>query len=591
MRVRRRLWLGGVAMVGLAAAVVVAIPAQSVPSDNSRVPAAILDHISSSVAVNYLVQNPEQAPSRLRDGLQAVDQAPDRTNASNSNFCTSEANRDAFNCDIFGLPQNEESMAACPSNDKLVLQGTNDYRGLIDPQGNFTGWHWSIDGGHSIRNEGLLPPVSLIRTPDRTVPSGGDPVKFIPAPCDSTYAASLAYNPENPFGDANGIAVYKSTPETLSGCAPFVEEPPGSGVFIANPQCWPVRRLVAESEPGEFLDKEWMFVGVQGGVRYVWVTYTTFDIDFAAPLGFTGAEIHAVRCDEDLVTCTEPIPISEDPAHGPDLDVQFSDVTIGPDGRAYITWSEIIGELPDDPDCTPAPPCEQTFVHKIRVETTPGSAVFGPENVIYSETRAIPFGGFIHANDWRVATYPKNEVVRLGNGTLRKFLIWDACKVRLLGSVCEEPEIKLSWSDDLQAVEWTPPIVVSNGGDNYFPTITTDRADNKGLAAAWFTNFYDNDFHNRQDVVAVSLNPLTGQSRGQKRLTVSSNETEADPLLGGFFIGDYIEAVLVHQRLYVGWNANYRKVPLLGGFLNDPSQPVIAVNQQDNYVTSTGFAP
>jgi hypothetical protein len=68
-----------------------------------------------------------------------------------------------------------------------------------------------------------------------------------------------------------------------------------------------------------------------------------------------------------------------------------------------------------------------------------------------------------------------------------------------------------------------------------------------------------------------------------------SNETEADPLLGGFFIGDYIEGVLIDQRFYVHFNANYRAWPLLGGFLNEPGQAVIPVPQQDNYLTITGL--
>jgi hypothetical protein len=579
MRARTRL---GLASFGaLVVAAVAALPAATVPHDNTRVPYQVIEHASQGVVTNYWAANPDQAPSRMRQVLEDIDNAPDRTNSSNSNFCASDANRDTFNCDVFGLPQNEESIASCATNDNLVLGGTNDYRGLIDPEGNFTGWHWSIDGGHSIQNEGLLPPVTLLKTPDREVPSGGDPVKFIPTPCDSVYAASLAYNPGDPFGDANGIAVYKSTPEILSTCPAFLE------TGFTNPACWPVRRLVVESNPGEFLDKPWMFVGTQNGVRYVWVTYSTFD--FSNPEFEFTAEIHAVRCDENLVTCTEPIPISEGDGT-PDLDVQFSDVTVGPDGRAYITWSEIVGELANDPDCPdPTEGCEQTFIHKLRVETAPGSAVFGPERIVFVENRAIPFGGFLHANDFRVATYPKNDVTMV-NGHPRIWVIWDACKARALGSVCEEPEIKLSYSDN-EGVTWVGPIVLSNGGDNYFPTITADRAGGNGLAAAWFTNYYDNDFHNRQDVVAVSIDPRTGESRGHKRVTVSSNETEADPLLGGFFIGDYIEAVLIHNRLYVHWNANYRKVPLLFGLLHPEGQEAHPLNQQDNYLTVTGFAP
>src|SRR5918912_1219722 len=143
------------------------------------------------------------------------------------------------------------------------------------------------------------------------------------------------------------------------------------------------------------------------------------------------------------------------------------------------------------------------------------------------------------------------------NGHPRVFVIYDECKTRLFGTICEEPQIKL--------------------------TYTTNN-----LAATWFSNSYDVQFHNQQDTVATSINPLTGESRGIKRLTLSSNETEADPLLGGLFIGDYIEAVLIKNRLYVGSNANYRKVPLLGGLLNEPDQPVFPVNQQDNYVFVTG---
>jgi hypothetical protein len=560
MRARR--WTIRVPLVVLALAVLGIPTAGAVGEDAAR--KGVLQHVSSSPALRYYLAHPDQAPVRLATSI-GNQKSPRGRNVTS---CTANANKDVYNCDIFGLPQNEESIASCPTADDLVLGGTNDYRGIIDPEGNFTGWHWSTDGGHSVRNEGLLPPLTLLREPSRQVPSGGDPVDFIPSGCDSVYAASLAYNPSNPFGDANGIGAYKSTPAILSSCEPFT--PAG----FTNPACWPVRRLVAEADSGHFLDKEWMFVGTQGGVRYVWVTYSDFAIDQNAPLGFTGPQIKAVRCDENLVTCTEPILIS-----GSDADVQFSDVTIGPDGRAYISWSQIVGELEQT---------DQVFVHKIRVETAPGSAVFGPTHVIHTETNAIPFGGFLQANDFRVATYMKSDVTNVA-GHPRIFAIWDACKVRLFGTVCEQPLIKLSYSDN-EGATWTGPIVLSNGGVNYFPSISVDRTyTTDNVAAAWFTNSFDNQFENAQDVVATSINPSNGQARGLKRLTSSSNETEDDPLLGGFFIGDYIEGVLIKNRYYVHSNANYRKVPLFGGFVNEPNQPVIPVNQQDNYLYVTAL--
>jgi hypothetical protein len=541
----------------------------AVAEEPTKLPEAVLEHLSSSVVVNYYSHNESRAPARLRSAFQALDSAPTRTTPRSSQYCAANANKDVYNCDFLGLPQNEESITACPTNDNLVLGGTNDYRGLLDPEQNFTGWHWSTDGGHSITNEGLLPPVRLISNPNHQVPSGGDPVDFIPASpgCQLIYAASLAFDPVDPFGAANGIAVYRSDPQTLSTC--------DTTVLPSNPACWPTRRLVAESDAFHFLDKEWLFVGGKaGGPLWVWVVYSDFNFN-PAEIGEHPfeAQLKAVRCDAALVTCTEPIPIST-----VDEDVQFGDVTVAPDGQTYVTWSRIDGELEGT---------DQVFTHKIRV-APPDSIVFGPEHVVHVEDRAIPFGGFVHANDFRIATYPKNDVVPYA-GHNRIFVIWDACKVRLLGFVCEEPEIKLSYSDD-QGATWTGPIVLSNGGDNYFPSISADRNGSQRIAATWFTNYYDVGFHNAQDVVTTSINVDTGEARGLKRLTgPQSNETEADPLLGGVFIGDYIEGALYNQRFYVHYNGNWRQVPFLGGLANDPTQPVIPVNQQDNYLAITGL--
>ena len=561
-------------LVGVLAAVV-AIPA-AVAVEGGKVADGYLEQLSQSVQVQYYAAHPGSAPAQLARGLNQLAGAPSRMTARSSQYCGSNANKDVFNCDFVGFPQNEESIGSCPTNDSFVLGSTNDYDGFVF-SGNITGWYWSVDGGHSVANTGFLPPVTLSTLATHPeVPSGGDPVTFIPSGCDSLYAASLAYDFSTaPFGP-NGVAVYKTTPAALSSCAGF-----------DDPTCWPVKRVVAESDGDVFNDKEWMFVGTQNGVRYVWVTWTEFQNDENAPIGYNGAQIKAVRCDQNLVTCTPAIPISNfgPPSSDTDLDVQFSDVTVGPDGRAYVTWAGIIGELPGS-NGQPGQP--QTFVIRERTETAPGSAVFGPVHTVYTETNAIPFGGFLHANDFRVATYPKSDVVTV-NRTPRIFVIWDACKFRLLDTVCEEPEIKLSYSLDPNGTAWTAPIVLSSGGDNYFPTISADRTyGTNNLAAAWYTNYYDVGFHNAQDVQAVSINAQTGRSQGLKRLTgPQSNETEADPLLGGVFIGDYFEGVLIKNRYYVHYNANYRPFQVLG-VAGPPFSNGFPVNQQDNYLAITG---
>jgi hypothetical protein len=384
------------------------------------------------------------------------------------------------------------------------------------------------------------------------VPSGGDPVDVFAPDCRA-YAASLAFDPEDPINGPNGIAVYRSDPATLRSC-------PGG----ADASCWPVRRAVAEAAPGHFLDKEWMHTGVSGTAGLVvWTTYTDFVNDLEAPLGFTSASIKAVRCSADLRSCTAPILIS-----GTDTDVQFSDVTVGPDGRVYVTWSEVIGELPSDPGFP-----SQRFVHKLRIAPA-GSTAFGPARVIAVENQPIPFGGFLQANDFRVTTYVKSEVAMVG-GKARVFAVWDACNPRLEDFVCEFPLIKLTWSDD-DGATWSPPKRMSTGGVNYFPTISADRASNGQLALAWFTNRFDPAFNNRQDVELVTVDPRAVAVEKRQRVTRTSNESEADPLLGGFFIGDYIEVFAHEGNAWVHYNANYRQIQLQGEGRS--------VNQQDNFL-------
>jgi hypothetical protein len=72
----------------------------------------------------------------------------------------------------------------------------------------------------------------------------------------------------------------------------------------------------------------------------------------------------------------------------------------------------------------------------------------------------------------------------------RVFVVWDACRARVLDTVCEESVVKLSYSDNLGAT-WSGPRRLSAGvGEHYFPTISSDQAGG-GVAVAWFTNRFD----------------------------------------------------------------------------------------------------
>jgi hypothetical protein len=569
---RRSRW-SFVALLG-AVGLVFAIPAASVPPDR------ILDeeqlrHFSQGAVIGYLVKHPEAAEGF--DGLDTADEFRDEGRPGSPGGTSRSAGgegRGVFNDDDLGLPQNEESITACKSRTSIVLGGTNDYRGLVEPIPSVTGWHFSTNGGRTLTNEGRLPQVTTSAGED--IESGGDPVKVAGTGCKFLYASSLAYDLTG-VGEptANGIAVYRSTPAQLASCS--------GGPAGAPDDCWD-GRTVSEAAGNVFLDKEWMDVGLSGGQEWVWVTYTRFIVDPASPEGFTSAEIEAVRCDAALVSCTAPIPISYGPGGEPaDLDTQFSDVTIAPDGRVYVTWSEIICELTGDPDCPPD--SQQIFVHKIRV-AEPGSVVFSDEQVIYAEEKPIPFADSpLHANEFRIATYPKNDVAII-NGEPRIFVVWDACKYLFdaLDTVCEESRIRLMYSDDPigAAGTWQGPFNLSRGGDSYFPSIVSNDSQRRPkLALAWFTNRYDPQFHNRQDVEFTWLDPRRPWSGGDlKRITAPSNESEADPSLEGGFIGDYIEVFATGSKAWVHFNANYRHERALG--------QGIPVAQQDNYLVRLG---
>jgi hypothetical protein len=289
---------------------------------------------------------------------------------------------------------------------------------------------------------------------------------------------------------------------------------------------------------------------------HVWVVYTDFAGVSATAPGFTSAAIMAVRCAADLSSCDAPVAIST-----VDSDVQFGDVTIGADHKTYITWAAIDGELVPGPE---------TFTIK-SVVIPASSETPGPEHVVFNETKAIPFDGFLQGDDFRVATYPKSTVKTV-HGHQRFFVVWDACGSPLLddqgGGVCESPKIKFRFSDN-GGTTWSATKILSGGGDGYFPTIAADPNSRK-LAVAYYTSRHD-PFRSDQDVELVML-ATSGKILKRQWVTTASNEPGADPILGETFIGDYFEVAARSGTAYVHYNSNYTAMKLLGAGT--------AVNQQ-----------
>jgi len=535
-----------VVLLGLPLAVVMALPAGgSTPhtTDLGR----LLPSLSQSVQLRYWLANPDQAPPGLREQLRAlrrsaaagVTHAPGGLAPHGPGILG-----DVFNRDTTGLPQDEESVAVCHANPRVVLGATNDFRGVVlDPQHNLTGWHLSTDGGVTVANEGLLPALPIGANPGA---SSGDPVVAADGRCD-LFAGSLNGVGEDLFALPDGVGVYRSAPGTLASC------PGGS-----DPACWPTRRVVATATPGHILDKPWLDVGPSGAAgTVVWAVFNDLSL---SPNGIEQGSLKAVRCDAALTRCTPPLLLS-----GSEPFAVEGDVTIGPDGRVYVTWSDVVGLS----NPTPSAP---HIIFKLRV-AEPGQTTFGPDRVVAVEP--LPAPPRLHADDFRIPPYGKNAV-RIVGGRPRVFLTWEGCRAKATAAdACEEPAIKLVHSDDLGAT-WSGVQVLSVGGDNYFPTIANDPA-GPGLAVAWYTNRFDPQWHHRQDLELVTLNPASATPSKRQRVTATSNEPDADPVAGGVFIGDYIEVAAHGGVAYLHYTMNYRRETVLGAGL--------PVNQQDNYLS------
>jgi hypothetical protein len=557
---RGRRLLPRAAIVALLGISVVAIPASAAPKLGQSLTTAALAKLSGGAVESVLLAHPEQAPPELRARFERAKSIL----AAGSSASSSEGGpqvKGVFNHDTDGVPQHETTVTRCNSNPNVVLGGTMDVRGYglgsrIGLSG--VGWHFSTDGGRSVANEGLLPPVAVLGSPAGDHVPASDPVEASDQACNLFAASNGSNVPEAGFvPKTNSIELFRSNPATLASC--------GGG---DDRSCWPVGRAVAVNEDQHFLDKPWFDVGVSGSAgEVVWVVYTDFcgslAPECAASAPFFFNQIKAVRCNVTLTSCTDPILIS-----GDQNSLQFGDVTIGPDGRVYITWEE-------DNDLANgfAPPEHMRFWMRV---AEPGSTTFGPLRLVANEPLNIGIAG-LHANDFRVlGSYPKNDVATV-NGHPRVFVVWDGCAVRTLGdTVCEEPQTKLVYSDDLGA-SFTAPQVISKSGDNYFSTISSNGDARKPkLAIAYYTSRFDSQFHNRQDIELVAIDAASGQVTKRERLTDVSNDPEADPISGSFFIGDYIEVTALGKEALVHFTANYRQVRLFG--------EGVPIPQQDNFL-------
>jgi hypothetical protein len=515
--------------------------------------AADLREVSVTAGTWQYLLHPEQAPADVRARFSALAERGRAAGQVGQAGPAGAGSTDRlsggirFNRDGLGLPQNEPSVAVCAGSPGYVLGGANDYRGIVAPQGGFTGWYLSADGGRSVRNEGLLPPIDF---PGGPLHAGGDPVDRFGAGC-SAYATDLNYDfsrgDHTPGGVPNGIGIYRSDASTLAGC------PRGSDpTDLVHPECWPTRRMAAVAAPGHFLDKEWLAVGRSGAAgEVVWIAYgdqSQFDAQGQAQ----SVAVMVVRCDAALIGCTDPIAVSE----GQQV-AAAPTVNIAPDGTTVLTWAQFQPDGSRRPWIAVAPA---------------GSTAFTSRPVAGARAQAIGGVDVPHAAGFRFNTIFTSAVTAHA-GRLRVDVVWAECLVHVLDTVCEEPRIFLTSSADL-GLTWSAPRVVSAGADNFLPALAADPVTG-AVVAAWYTTRFDPLFHHRYDVELLSIGS-DGSPGARTRVTTASTEPDADPLLSVFFIGDYFEVAALRGTAYVHFNGSYRPATVIGAG--------VPVPQQDNYL-------
>ncbi len=401
-----------------------------------------------------------------------------------------------------------------------------------------------------MRTDGDMPKVVLPLTNSATL-SGGDPALDV-ASSGTFYYSSLYDNfstskfpgcPKKAPCESAVVVDPSVQPSVLSSCV-------GGG-------CWAAPKIIADTTftetpaGGVFNDKDWIAVDRTSRASGLFVTYTAFDL-------LSGrSTIEMVRCTLDLSSCSAPSAIS-----GPDVITQGSFVAVRPDGSVAVTYVSY-----------------DKFPLRVQgVQCSPGTGVaftcVAPATIANINVELFN----LVTEGLRVPTLPQIAVDYSSVHHNRVVVVWNACGSNFVQGngfqilVCPQGFVSAAYTDaSTMSGPWTVLNVTSNG---FFPTVSIDSTDGN-VSVAYYTTVNDVPWAHRVDlnVSQYSAGALTSSST-ITRVTTTSDEPDDDPLLRGFFFGDYIQASANAGTLYLGYTANYAQKG------NPPTF------QQDNYIST-----
>ncbi|MFZ0887163.1 MAG: hypothetical protein WA005_01805 [Candidatus Binataceae bacterium] len=463
-----------------------------------------------------------------------------------------------FNLDTTAMPQNGGTIIEDPTGGGRIVSGYNDYRGLINTNGDFTGWSISTNSAAAVAKDGQAQPLSILSS---TVPSEGDPVLSFDLAGDF-FLASLAFGAaQNP----SAVVVYRS-PNAASGNGLF-----GSGCAggDANPNCWTTAKIVdadnCTSSGGNFLDREWMAVdrSTSKAAGMVYVTWT----QFACFSGASASAIQIAKCSNNLANCTAPLTLDSTTGLGSPLDfLQNSYVTVGLDGTVFVAWVKHAGESASD---------ESDTIRLVSIAPSAGTSSVGTVGTIqtvFTENSPIPYLTAPFPANHDEVTYP---VLLAARGLFAFWARRTPGSPILLNKFFLSSNIVESTSTDGGTTWLTNPKLVSNAANTqYQPSACVNN--NNEIEVAYYSSQRDPAGHKVDAFLATSTHPAA------IRLTPLEDTTEADPVLSDAFFGDHTGISCASSHAYVEYTGNYVAKPTyqIGGNLTTK------VPQQDNFVTT-----
>lgn len=217
---------------------------------------------------------------------------------------------------------------------RYMVAGYNDSYGFYNNKEGLSGYSYSTDGGKQWIDGGGLPPIVPGRGGDQYF---GDPVLTVHHRSRTFYYASIYQSVGGTFNLSVNRGKFRvSSPQGVESrantrCAgnPAAFGTPDSPEFIRKRIIWePPVIAAAAIDPGDLLDKEWLYVDQKTGELYL--AYVRFSGD-----GSGATPLELVRSFDHGRTWTPPSIIV------PNLDDTFNtglSVVTTPTGRVVVSW-------------------------------------------------------------------------------------------------------------------------------------------------------------------------------------------------------------------------------------------------------------